>query len=126
MFILASYVCNSTLFNLVFFKFSQNQVLTDLKQHIFSALCLNSRGLEAFVNHNPFDRLFKVMLGPNYLLAMRTRRGSSPVGKSPRIHYIYPYCWQLGLTLQNYRCLVTSRLLTELKLNFGVLLQLYN
>lgn len=56
------------------------EVLASLP-NVFSALCLNARGLESFVNHRPFERLFKVMLSPNYLLAMRTRRGTSPVDR---------------------------------------------
>nr|XP_039271692.1 E3 ubiquitin-protein ligase HUWE1-like isoform X2 [Styela clava] len=56
------------------------EVLASLP-NIFSALCLNARGLEAFVNHKPFDRLFKVMLSPSYLLAMRIRRSSSPMDR---------------------------------------------
>jgi hypothetical protein len=44
--------------------------------NMLSALCLNSRGLEAFVNCKPFDRLFKVMLLPEYLPAMRKRRST--------------------------------------------------
>uniref|UniRef100_A0A1B0DQ42 HECT-type E3 ubiquitin transferase n=1 Tax=Phlebotomus papatasi TaxID=29031 RepID=A0A1B0DQ42_PHLPP len=44
--------------------------------NVFSALCLNGRGLEAFLAYNPFDRLFRVLLSPNYLPAMRRRRSS--------------------------------------------------
>ncbi|XP_076800643.1 E3 ubiquitin-protein ligase HUWE1-like isoform X1 [Clavelina lepadiformis] len=55
------------------------EVLASLP-NIFSVLCLNSRGLEAFVNCNPFDRLFHVMLSPDYLTAMRRRRSSDPLG----------------------------------------------
>nr|XP_026689880.1 E3 ubiquitin-protein ligase HUWE1-like [Ciona intestinalis] len=55
------------------------EVLASLP-NIFSALCINTRGLEAFVNCNPFDRLFHVMLSPDYLLAMRRRRSSDPLG----------------------------------------------
>ena len=29
--------------------------------NVFSALCLNQRGLDAFVEYKPFDKLFKVM-----------------------------------------------------------------
>ena len=47
---------------------------------MFSALCLNTRGLEAFVLCKPFDRLFKVLLSPDYLPAMRRRRSSDPLG----------------------------------------------
>uniref|UniRef100_A0A1B0GIT8 HECT-type E3 ubiquitin transferase n=1 Tax=Lutzomyia longipalpis TaxID=7200 RepID=A0A1B0GIT8_LUTLO len=44
--------------------------------NVFSALCLNSRGLEAFLAYGPFDRLFRVLLSPTYLPAMRRRRSS--------------------------------------------------
>ncbi|XP_076049070.1 HECT, UBA and WWE domain containing E3 ubiquitin protein ligase 1 isoform X2 [Oratosquilla oratoria] len=48
--------------------------------NVFSALCLNSRGLQAFVACKPFERLFKVLLSPDYLPAMRRRRSSDPMG----------------------------------------------
>lgn len=48
--------------------------------NVFSALCLNARGLVSFVKYNPFDRLFRVLLSPVYLSAMRPRRSSDPVG----------------------------------------------
>ncbi|XP_068082120.1 E3 ubiquitin-protein ligase HUWE1 [Anabrus simplex] len=48
--------------------------------NVFSALCLNSRGLESFVKYKPFKRLFKVLLSPAYLGAMRRRRSSDPIG----------------------------------------------
>lgn len=48
--------------------------------NVFSALCLNSRGLASFVKCKPFERLFKVLLSPNYLPAMRRRRSSDPLG----------------------------------------------
>lgn len=48
--------------------------------NVFSALCLNTRGLESFVRCKPFERLFKVLLSPNYLPAMRRRRSSDPLG----------------------------------------------
>ncbi|XP_059143196.1 E3 ubiquitin-protein ligase HUWE1-like isoform X5 [Physella acuta] len=48
--------------------------------NVFSALCLNARGLEAFVACKPFDRLFKVLLSPDYLPAMRRRRSSDTFG----------------------------------------------
>jgi len=56
------------------------EVLASLP-NVFSALCLNTRGLEAFVSCKPFDRLFKVLLSPDYLPAMRRRRSSDPFGK---------------------------------------------
>lgn len=49
--------------------------------NMLSALCLNARGLEAFVNCKPFDQLFKVMLLPEYLPAMRRRRSTDDLGK---------------------------------------------
>jgi E3 ubiquitin-protein ligase HUWE1 len=48
--------------------------------NVFSALCLNTRGLESFVQCDPFDRLFKVLLSPVYLSAMRRRRSTDPMG----------------------------------------------
>uniref|UniRef100_A0A8C2WWL7 E3 ubiquitin-protein ligase HUWE1 n=1 Tax=Cyclopterus lumpus TaxID=8103 RepID=A0A8C2WWL7_CYCLU len=41
--------------------------------NVFSALCLNARGLHSFVQCQPFERLFKVLLSPDYLPAMRRR-----------------------------------------------------
>ncbi|XP_035825881.1 E3 ubiquitin-protein ligase HUWE1 isoform X3 [Aplysia californica] len=55
------------------------EVLASLP-NVFSALCLNARGLEAFVACKPFDRVFKVLLSPDYLPAMRRRRSSEPFG----------------------------------------------
>lgn len=54
------------------------EVLSSLP-NVFSALCLNARGLEAFVASQPFERLFRVLLSPDYLPAMRRRRGSEPM-----------------------------------------------
>ncbi|MBN3316445.1 HUWE1 ligase, partial [Atractosteus spatula] len=45
-----------------------------------SLLCLNARGLQSFVQCQPFERLFKVLLSPDYLPAMRRRRSSDPLG----------------------------------------------
>ncbi|ESO88796.1 hypothetical protein LOTGIDRAFT_125574 [Lottia gigantea] len=56
------------------------EVLASLP-NMFSALCLNTRGLQAFVDCDPFDRLLKVLLSPDYLPAMRRRsRSSDPFG----------------------------------------------
>lgn len=55
------------------------EVLASLP-NVFSALCLNSRGLEAFVSCKPFERIFKVLLSVDYLPAMRRRRSSDPMG----------------------------------------------
>ncbi|ESO02925.1 hypothetical protein HELRODRAFT_81131 [Helobdella robusta] len=48
--------------------------------NVFSALCLNTRGLNAFMACKPFDNLFKVLLSPDYLPAMRRRRSSDLPG----------------------------------------------
>ncbi|CAK9823562.1 E3 ubiquitin-protein ligase HUWE1, partial [Anthophora retusa] len=48
--------------------------------NVFSALCLNQRGLESFVKRRPFERLFKVLLSPIYLPAMKRRRSTDPLG----------------------------------------------
>ena len=48
--------------------------------NVFSALCLNTRGLNAFVACRPFERVLKVLLSPDYLPAMRRRRSSDPMG----------------------------------------------
>ncbi|XP_071445079.1 E3 ubiquitin-protein ligase HUWE1 isoform X2 [Hetaerina americana] len=48
--------------------------------NVFSALCLNARGLASFVQCQPFERLFKVLLSPVYLSSMRRRRNSDPNG----------------------------------------------
>ncbi|XP_071495531.1 E3 ubiquitin-protein ligase HUWE1-like [Diadema antillarum] len=48
--------------------------------NIFSALCLNSRGLDAFNQCKPFEKLFKVLLSPVYLPAMRRRRTNDAIG----------------------------------------------
>lgn len=48
--------------------------------NVFSALCLNTRGLESFVKYAPFEKLFRVLISPVYLSAMRRRRSSDPMG----------------------------------------------
>jgi E3 ubiquitin-protein ligase HUWE1 len=48
--------------------------------NVFSALCLNTRGMESFMKYNPFDKLFRVFISPVYLSAMRRRRSSDPMG----------------------------------------------
>ncbi|CAB1330156.1 unnamed protein product [Coregonus sp. 'balchen'] len=50
--------------------------------NVFSALCLNARGLHSFVQCQPFERLFKVLLSPDYLPAMRRRRSSDPLASN--------------------------------------------
>lgn len=56
---------------------STREVLGSLP-NVFSALCLNNRGLESFAKCKPFDKLFNILLSPNYLPAMRRRRSSEP------------------------------------------------
>lgn len=48
--------------------------------NVFSALCLNARGLASFTRYSPFERLFRVLHSPIYLSAMRRRRSSDPIG----------------------------------------------
>lgn len=56
--------------------------------NVFSALCLNARGLHSFVQCQPFERLFKVLLSPDYLPAMRRRRSSDPLGELDCMCYV--------------------------------------
>lgn len=53
--------------------------------NVFSALCLNTRGLDAFIACNPFENLFKVLLSPDYLPAMKRRRSSDLPGNFSNI-----------------------------------------
>ncbi|XP_028140389.1 E3 ubiquitin-protein ligase HUWE1 isoform X3 [Diabrotica virgifera virgifera] len=46
--------------------------------NVFSALCLNTRGLEAFAKLKPFEKLSSILVSPKYLPAMRRRRSSEP------------------------------------------------
>lgn len=48
--------------------------------NVFSALCLNQRGLASFMRRKPFERIFKVLLSSTYLSAMRRRRSADPLG----------------------------------------------
>lgn len=72
----------------IIYSFSQvpatREVLGSLP-NVFSALCLNARGLHSFVQCQPFERLFKVLLSPDYLPAMRRRRSSDPLGELDRM-----------------------------------------
>eukprot|EP00794_Sanderia_malayensis_P006098 gene6098-6802_t len=45
-----------------------------------SALCLNTAGLQAFIACKPFERLFRILITPEYLPAMKRRRSSDPQG----------------------------------------------
>lgn len=40
----------------------------------FSALCLNNAGLQAFQVRKPFEKIFRVLISPDYLPAMRRRK----------------------------------------------------
>lgn len=42
--------------------------------NIFSALCLNNVGLQEFQARRPFEKIFKVLISPEYLTAMRRRK----------------------------------------------------
>lgn len=55
------------------------EVLASLP-NVFSALCLNERGLMEFISYKPFDKILKVLLSPDYLVAMRRRRSSDHLG----------------------------------------------
>lgn len=57
------------------------EVLSSLPS-VLSALCLNTRGLQAFMSCKPFDKLFRVLLSPDYLPAMRRRRTSESLGET--------------------------------------------
>jgi E3 ubiquitin-protein ligase HUWE1 len=47
---------------------------------ILSSICLNSRGLQVFIESQPFDHLFGVLISPDYLPVMRRKRGNDPLG----------------------------------------------
>lgn len=40
----------------------------------FTALCLNNAGLQAFQARKPFEKIFRVLISPEYLPAMRRRK----------------------------------------------------
>ena len=54
-----------------------------------SALCLNARGLEAFIKCKPFERLFQILISPEYLPAMKRKRSSDPQGVFPANIYMF-------------------------------------
>ncbi|XP_015767939.1 PREDICTED: E3 ubiquitin-protein ligase HUWE1-like [Acropora digitifera] len=64
------------------------EVLSSLPS-VLSALCLNTRGLQAFMSCKPFDKLFRVLLSPDYLPAMRRRRTSESLGNRGFICVIF-------------------------------------
>jgi len=53
--------------------------------NVFSALCLNSRGLTAFLKYTPFKKLFGMLITPEYLPAMRRRRTAEPMGDTATV-----------------------------------------
>lgn len=65
----------------LFFQVPATREVLGSLPNVFSALCLNARGLHSFVQCQPFERLFKVLLSPDYLPAMRRRRSSDPLGE---------------------------------------------
>ena len=79
----------------VFFSFFQvpatREVLSSLPS-VLSALCLNNRGLQAFMRCKPFDKLFRVLLSPDYLPAMRRRRTSETLGRSISVLVVITMC----------------------------------
>ena len=42
--------------------------------------CLNARGLQVFIDAKPFDHLFGVLISPDYLPAMRKKKGADQIG----------------------------------------------
>ena len=89
--IMSCLLCLNVFFYLRFKVPATREVLASLP-NVFSALCLNTRGLEAFVACKPFDRVFKVLLSPDYLPAMRRRRSSEPFGKKCFYGNIQHFC----------------------------------
>ena len=49
---------------------------------VFGALCLNALGLNAFIASKPFDKLFLVLLSPDYLPEMRQNEIASQLGNA--------------------------------------------
>lgn len=45
----------------------------------FSALCLNNAGLQAFQARKPFEKIFRVLISPEYLPAMRRRKADTTI-----------------------------------------------
>ncbi|XP_031573679.1 E3 ubiquitin-protein ligase HUWE1-like isoform X3 [Actinia tenebrosa] len=60
---------------------AMREVLSSLPS-VLSALCLNNRGLQAFMACQPFDKLFKVMLSLEYLPAMRRKKATEELGET--------------------------------------------
>ncbi|CAK9298752.1 unnamed protein product [Gordionus sp. m RMFG-2023] len=49
---------------------STREIMTSLPT-IFTSLCLNHRGMRAFLAKEPFDKLFKILISPKYLSALK-------------------------------------------------------
>ena len=85
------------------------EVLSSLPS-VLSALCLNTRGLQAFMSCKPFDKLFRVLLSPDYLPAMRRRRTSESLGRIiiallniVMLRRTYICSWLILLGVNNFR-----------------------
>ncbi|XP_003380634.1 putative HECT-domain protein [Trichinella spiralis] len=50
--------------------------------NIFSALCLNERGVSQFLSYSPFKTLFTLLISPNYLNALRKVRSLEDVNNT--------------------------------------------
>ncbi|KRX45470.1 E3 ubiquitin-protein ligase HUWE1 [Trichinella murrelli] len=50
--------------------------------NIFSALCLNERGVSQFLSYSPFKTLFTLLISPNYLNALRRVRSLEDVNNT--------------------------------------------
>ena len=55
------------------------EVLSSLP-NVLGAMCLNARGLQTFLDAKPFDHLFGVLISPQYLSAMRRKKGTDQMG----------------------------------------------
>lgn len=56
------------------------EVLASLP-NVLGAMCLNTRGLQTFLDAKPFDHLFGVLISPQYLSAMRRKKGTDQMGE---------------------------------------------
>ena len=59
------------------------EVLASLP-NVLGAMCLNARGLQSFLDAKPFDHLFGVLISPQYLSAMRRKKGTDQLGEEGR------------------------------------------
>ena len=68
---------------------------------VFSALCINQNGLDAFIESKPFDKLFQVLLSPDYLPAMKRKRNTEQTSGAANLNSVSGSssngtAWQLG------------------------------